>query len=264
MIFSVVFFFSCVHRITFPGPTRSVGEQPKTYAERYDIKILSTPTLSASASSKEKQQKKRQKKHAGEEVASIAGDYIGKTKLHVGSTLFRYDCSGLVEAMYFAAGIPIRGSAKMMYEQSKENHVFHKDKIPLAGDLIFFDNTHDRNKNGRRDDVLTHVAIVESVDDNGTISMIHLGSRGIARIFMNLYHPDLYKDEHGNILNSFLRAPSKDNGPRLTGELFVGFGSLWRIEPTRPSTMSTEEDFWEWETESTKTDNEFQEIEEDL
>ena len=48
--------------------------------------------------------------------------------------------------MYYAAGQPISGSAKMMYEQAKENRVFHKDKIPMAGDLVFFDNTLDRNK----------------------------------------------------------------------------------------------------------------------
>ena len=58
-------------------------------------------------------------------------------------------------------------------------------------------------KNGRRDDKLTHVAIVESVNDSGTISIIHLGSRGISRIFMNLYEPDVYKDGDGNIMNLF-------------------------------------------------------------
>ena len=64
MIFSVVFFFSCAHRITFPGPTSSVGHQPKTYAERYDIEILGSPeSLVKQTEKKGKSQKKRQKKH---------------------------------------------------------------------------------------------------------------------------------------------------------------------------------------------------------
>ena len=62
---------------------------------------------------------------------------------------------------------------------------------------------------------------------------------------MNLYEPDVYKDGDGNIMNSFLRAPSKDKGPRLTGELFVGFGSMWRMEPARPASMMIEDSLFE-------------------
>ena len=46
-------------------------------------------------------------------------------------------------------------------------------------------------------------------------------------------------------MNSFLRAPSKDKGPRLTGELFVGFGSIWRMEPARPASMMIEDSLFE-------------------
>ena len=35
---------------------------------------------------------------------------------------------------------------------------------PKPGDVVFFDNTYDRNKNKRLDDSLTHIAIVVSVD----------------------------------------------------------------------------------------------------
>ena len=58
---------------------------------------------------------------------------------------------------------------------------------------------------------------------------------------MNLYHPDKYKDEQGNIMNSFLRAPSKDNGPRLTGDLFAGFASMWKVEASIPASMLNDE-----------------------
>ena len=123
--------FSCAQRISFPGPTHSVGSQSKDYADRYGIQALGTPDSVIVTSEAGKQSKgknsRRHKKHAGEEIASVTSSYIGKTKLRVDGSLFRYDCSGLVEAMYFAAGQPISGSAKMMYEQSKEHRVFHKD-----------------------------------------------------------------------------------------------------------------------------------------
>ena len=158
MFFSLVFFFSCAHRITFPGPTNSVGDRPRSYADRYGIEVLESSYQDSAIvqSSETKKSKRRGKRnYVGEDVAEISVSYIGKTKLRIDGTLFRYDCSGLVEKpMYYAAGQPVSGSAKMMYEQAKENRVFHKDKIPMAGDLVFFDNTHDRNKNGRRDDKL--------------------------------------------------------------------------------------------------------------
>ena len=28
------------HRITFPGPTNSVGDRPRSYADRYGIEVL--------------------------------------------------------------------------------------------------------------------------------------------------------------------------------------------------------------------------------
>ena len=144
---------------------------------------------------------------------------------------YRYDCSGLVEAAHAGAHMDLRGSSRSMYDLARREGLLHKRKMPSVGDIAFFDDTYDRNRNRRRDDDLTHVAIVESVASDGTITLVHKGGRGVMRIEMNLRRPDERRDEHGRELNDHLRATSdKDGGPTLSGQLWRAFGSLWALE----------------------------------
>jgi len=85
-------------------------------------------------------------------------------------------------------------------------------------------------KNGKFDDPLSHVAIVEKIYDDGRVSMLHLGSRGIVPLILNLRQPDLHKDMNGNLQNSFLRVRTSKNDkrPRLAGQLWRGF-AFWDI-----------------------------------
>jgi hypothetical protein len=93
---------------------------------------------------------------------------------------------------------------------------------PKPGDVAFFKETYDRNGDGMRNDGLTHVALVESVDEDGTVSLVHRGSHGAARIWMDLAQPRMRRDERtGKVLNDIMR---KDGGARrLTGELFFAY-----------------------------------------
>lgn len=160
----------------------------------------------------------------GQDVAAGAAKLIGKRRLTVASESFRYDCSGMVCAAYAAGGQSLSGSSKSLYAEAAESGVLHTDKLPHPGDIAFFDNSYDRNRNGRRDDELTHVAVVESVAEDGTITLVHLGSGTVSRIQMNLLRPD------DSSVNSYLRARSDlDGGPRLTGELWRGFASFWAL-----------------------------------
>ena len=106
--------------------------------------------------------------------------------------------------------------------------VFHKRKLPLPGDVAFFHNTYDRNRNGKRDDLWSHVAIVESVDRHGTITLVHKGGKGIRRTMMNLKQPHTKRDAQGNRLNSVLGVHKY--GAVLTAELWCGFASLWALD----------------------------------
>ena len=211
------------HRLA--GSLKYVGREP---AEKYLPLRLDRSELAYAGHARSKPPK------SAKQVSSAAQAFQGKTRLVVGETSHRYDCSGFVMACHDKAGVPLTGSVRMMEAQAKNEGVFFQARSsakPVPGDVAFFDNSYDRNKNGRRDDKLTHIAVVTSVDAEGTIEMMHLGSKGVVKLWMNLRHPDSYKGPNGQIWNSFLRVNRKgDNGPRLAGELCVGFASLWRID----------------------------------
>jgi peptidoglycan DL-endopeptidase CwlO len=199
---------ACAPRMRFPGPVSVVGKE--RHAE---------PVAKQRAAARES---------AGDRVARSAASFVGKGKLVVEGKRYRWDCSGFVEAAYAKAGFRYEGSSADLYATARAGGLVDKGKIPRVGDVAFFDDTYDRNKNGRRDDELSHVAIVESVDAAGTITLVHNGSRGVVRIRMNLRHPHDQTDGTGNVINDPLRAAkAKDNGPVLTAELFRAFGSLW-------------------------------------
>ncbi|MGB0640828.1 MAG: CHAP domain-containing protein [Myxococcota bacterium] len=204
------------HRgLRIPGPTTNVGSHRSAYVP---------PDKGESGHAEPASRGTRQ----GRKVAKAAESFIGNRRMVVHGEKQRYDCSGMVCAAHKKAGIPMRGSSKTLYQKAKDYGVDHKRKRPDVGDIAFFDNTWDRNKNGRRDDRLTHVAIVEQVERDGTITLIHLGGSGITQIKMNMRHPNKKRDSEGKRWNSVLRS-QKDGGPVLTAQLCVGFGSLWAI-----------------------------------
>lgn len=167
----------------------------------------------------------------GERMARAARAFLGDRNLVVAGEKYRYDCSGLVEAVMASVGAPWRGSTEMLFEAGRDEGVLHHRKLPAPGDVAFFDDTYDRDGNGKLDDPLSHSAIVEAVDDEGTITLIHVGSKGVVRFKMNLRHPDVRAAEDGTVLNDYLRAKGKDDDPRtryLAGELWRAFGSFWK------------------------------------
>ena len=142
---------------------------------------------------------------------------------------FRDDCSGFVSAVLTGAGISAEGSVLQFWDLAEHYGVTHLRDIPFIGDLVFFDYTYDRNTNGLRDDLKTHIAIVTDVEPGGTIVMAHRGSKsGRTIIRMNLEYPTEHEDEDGVVLNSWLRSElsSDPNGLwNLTGEMWSGFAS---------------------------------------
>ena len=153
---------------------------------------------------------------------------------------FRDDCSGYVSAVMTAQGIDMDGRVATIYERAVANFAVHWDVEPIAGDLVFFDDTHDRNHNGVLDDDLTHIGIVLDVEPDGTVVFSHAGlssGRGIGR--MNLHRPDDREDAEGVRLNSTLRNPRPWDPPGtvyLTGQLFAGFARVqpgidWTVNP---------------------------------
>ena len=167
----------------------------------------------------------------GSEVVSSGLRLLSNTRMSVRGEVYRHDCIGMVEAAYDQAlRLDLTSSIKHLYAQAQVLGLRHARPFPSPGDVAFFDDSYDKNRNGRRDDPFTHVTLVERVDEDGTIHMIHLGGKGkpVTRKRMNLLHPDQRRSPEGKSWNEHLRSPKdRDGGPELTGQLFIGFGSFW-------------------------------------
>jgi hypothetical protein len=163
---------------------------------------------------------RREDDRFGEAVATAARKHL--KALPSG---FRNDCSGFVMAAYAKAGHALAGSTRSLWSLARDEG--STTRRPAPGDVAFFDDTYDRNRNGRRDDPLTHVAVVLSIDPDGTITMAHGGtSKGRTLLHMNLEHPGERLGPDGQVWNDWLRARHKgesDRAPRLAGQLFRGF-----------------------------------------
>lgn len=170
--------------------------------------------------------------------ASLMGQ--GRERFHVAGETFNGDCSGFVEAVYALEGIQLRrilqsaapretsAVAAAWAAAGRYGERWGGGEWPSPGDLVFFDDTWDRNGNGRRDDPLTHLGLVEWVDVDGTVTFLHRGGQGVTRAQLNLRRPSVARAEDGRPLNAPLRvrASRQDGAPALAGELFVGFGRI--------------------------------------
>jgi hypothetical protein len=175
-------------------------------------------------------------------AAAMLGE--GRERFAVGGQTFNPDCSGFVEAVYAAEGVALRevlraaaprepsAVAAAWEAAGRFGARWRGGEWPAPGDLVFFDDTWDRNGNGRRDDALTHLGVVEWVEVDGTVRFLHRGSRGVARGFLSPSQPGEARGRDGRPLNTALRQrPGPDDGgPSLAGQLFAGYG---RIDPAR-------------------------------
>lgn len=173
--------------------------------------------------------------HLGEDIASTARRYRDtQPKLRINA------CNGLVEDILRDSGLEMRGGVKSLHRQMKERGWVHHRKVPLPGDIVFFDKTYDYDRDGRQNDLLTHIAVVISVDRDGTVNMVHRGSSGIKPLTLNLYHPGTRRAENGKALNSWLGKPGfAKEGHRLAGELWTAWASPTDGRRTRPVASRT-------------------------
>lgn len=146
-----------------------------------------------------------------------------------GAEDFRDDCSGFVCAASDQAGLPLRGDTRRLWDLADALDAIHRRKRPHLGDLVFFDQTYDRNSNGRLDDDLTHVGIVVEVVSDGTVVVAHRGSNSRTTLRMNLHDPHAHQAGDGSVLNDYLRRrTSRDRRGTayLAGELFRAFATV--------------------------------------
>ena len=175
-------------------------------------------------------------------VAASAKTLLGQkpdAKVWVDGRQFTLDCIGTVSAAWWGAGYDIqRDFAKYsgngvlrLYASMKDWGVLHEMRDPKPGDVVFWENTYDRNGNGvLYDDGLTHAGIVIEVESDGTVHYLHSSySRGVVIAYFNLKHPAEPFGPGGKVWNSpmYLGANynKTNNPPRwLSGDLWSAFG----------------------------------------
>ena len=150
--------------------------------------------------------------------ASARKRLVAAARSHLGQA-WPGDCSDFVERVHAEAGLPLaprpaRSASEGLWRASRPV------EQPRPGDLAFFHDTFDRDRDGRRGDRFTHVALVESVD-GPRLLLIHRGSRGIQRLTMNLAR------RHDPAENGWLRKRRAGDAPGrfLSGELFAAFAT---------------------------------------
>jgi cell wall-associated NlpC family hydrolase len=174
-------------------------------------------------------------------IVTFARESLGRKRIENGGQKFQDDCTGLVMAAYSEVGIRLFSHAKdgdngvsAIYRYVKSKGRVFRSEAPSPGDLVFFRETYDVNRDGRANDGLTHVGIVEAVDNGSTVTIIHRVNRGVVRYRMNLDRPGMHRDTStGDVLNDYLRPPGQNQQLTLTGQLFAGYGSLLAPEPRR-------------------------------
>ena len=139
-------------------------------------------------------------------------------------------CTNYVHYVFLRAGVEVEGAPRDMWERAVELGTTHHRSRPSPGDIAFFDQTFDRNGNHRLDDPFTHVAVVMSVADDGTITLAHGGAtHGTGTFRMNLEHPDTLQGPEGQSWNSNLRVQRSKDLPGtkyLASQLWHGFATV--------------------------------------
>ena len=138
-----------------------------------------------------------------------------------------------ISAIYQHNGVDLKKASpkRMMpsigelYQYAFSQKLVYQNTRPAIGDLAFFHNTTDRNRDGLWNDWHTLVGIVEAIDADETISVLVYEGNEIRRIHLNLKFPELHKGRKGQILNTQIRA-NEGSYKGIASKLFGGFANL--------------------------------------
>ncbi len=172
---------------------------------------------------------------SGAPMANFVRKLIGLKSLRHVSARVPDDCTGLVRLAYWQVSVELLGVEGERGDNGVMAIFRHAEALgaihfhtPEPGDLVFFRETYDRNKDGRLDDGLTHVGVVMRTEPDGTVVFAHRIGAGVSEGRLNPFEPSQH-EEKGHVLNDWLRPASKHARASLTGELFSGFASAEKL-----------------------------------
>jgi hypothetical protein len=165
-------------------------------------------------------------------AASRASLWVGLPSLARVSRGVNDDCSGLTHLAYWKPGLSLMPERTLEGENGVA--AIHRKALalgalrqqPRPGDLVFFRETYDRNRDGRRNDGLTHIGVVERVSEDGLVTFVHRADGGVKRSKLHLYQRQVRRDGQGRVLNDWLRRADGQGRGKLAGELLVGFATV--------------------------------------
>ncbi len=170
---------------------------------------------------------------------------LGRDAVVIRGREFPMDCSGVVRAVYYYAGIDLTpalahfegGGVARLYAYLADLDLLHASTYPQPGDIVFWDDTYDRDGNGKRDDELTHTGMVVAVSSDGRVEYVHHNYRkGIVMEYLNLCIPDVHETTVEGarvIVNSPMRMRSAGGtagAEWLSGQLFRAFGRAYAAD----------------------------------
>ncbi|WP_235216656.1 CHAP domain-containing protein [Archangium violaceum] len=214
------------------GPVKPAAKSKKATASTSTPSRTRAPTKPVVKATPAKKKRPAAPPPKGRRVATRAGKLVG-------ASLSAYrvpdDCSGLVRAAYQAVGIellshgtlPGENAVSAIHRRAQRAGALHK-RAPKPGDIVFFRETYDRNRDGQRNDGLTHVGVIESVERDGTVVFVHRGGSGVKRARMNLRFPGK-REQGGRVLNDYIRRAEGGERARFASELFSGYASVSRL-----------------------------------
>ncbi|MGH7207510.1 MAG: hypothetical protein ACREI2_15030, partial [Nitrospiraceae bacterium] len=147
-------------------------------------------------------------------LAQAAIGFLGKSRIEVNGRRFTFDCSGLARGVYVTQGIDLYdglgeldggNGVGRIYGHVMRHGRIHYGPTVHPGDLVFFHNTWDFNRDDRFNDPLTHVGVVEGIERDGTVVFVSQVAGGIERYRMNLKTSDTHRTSDGRVLNDFMR-----------------------------------------------------------
>jgi hypothetical protein len=178
-----------------------------------------------------------------EKLVEGACVFVGKNQIVVNGRTFPADCSGTILGIYAYAGIDLSSEfpkysgngVNRIYCILRDKGLLYDTKRPAPGDIIFWDNTYDKNEDGVLNDSLTHIGMIVRSSGDGRAEYVHFHyTRGIVIENMDLERPDLYSeivDGEKVIVNAPLKMKglSKEDG-WLAGQLYNALGKGYELE----------------------------------